>query len=520
MTDATTAEATTRAGTTRTATTRAATSRTATSRTATTRTATTRTAATRTATTRTATGVATWLLLPVVVGIGLTACTVYVPPDPGAAPRGPDVTAAVDSTGPGTAGARSGDPGRPEGPVGVGATAAAPPAPLPTATFAEVRGLWVVRTTLTSPERIREMVGSADRAGFNTLIVQVRGRGDAYYRSSFEPRAEALADQPSTFDPLGLVIEEAHARGMAVHAWLNTHLVASPFGTPSDPRHLTRARPDLLAVPKGLARDLHGTNPWDPAYLAALQRYAGENSDRVEGVYTNPSHPTVQAHVADLWTEIAARYPLDGMHFDYVRYPSPAFDYSRDALERFRGWAAPRVGPERAARLDRARERDPLAWPEALPDGWDDFRRAQITALVERVYRRVKEIRPELVVSAAVFSDPDDARATRFQEWEEWLERGIVDVVAPMAYSPDDGRFRDHVARAVDAAADPRRVWAGIGAWQTGFDGTVRKIGIAREVGAGGVLLFSYDWAASEGRGPRGRSFLDGVGEQSFERGR
>jgi len=231
----------------------------------------------------------------------------------------------------------------------------------------------------------------------------------------------------------------------------------------------------------------------------------------------------VQAHVADLWTEIARRYPVDGMHFDYVRYPSAAFDYSADALERFRAWTKPRLDAERAARLDRARERDPLAWPEALPEAWDDFRREQVTTLVERVYRRVKEIRPGLVVSAAVFSDPDDAYAHRFQDWRGWLERGVVDVVAPMAYSPDDGRFRDHVTRAVDAAVDPRRVWAGIGAWQTGFDGTVRKIEIAREVGAGGVLLFSYDWAADEGEGPRGRTFLDGVGERSFrssERGR
>src|SRR5687768_6025244 len=58
----------------------------------------------------------------------------------------------------------------------------------------EVRALWVVRTTLTSPEKIRQMVNSAADNGFNTLIVQIRGRGDAYYKSRVEPRAAELKE--------------------------------------------------------------------------------------------------------------------------------------------------------------------------------------------------------------------------------------------------------------------------------------------------------------------------------------
>src|SRR5918992_5715906 len=80
----------------------------------------------------------------------------------------------------------------------------------------EVRALWVVRTTLTSPEKIRQLVASASDNGFNTLIVQIRGRGDAYYKSKVEPRAIELKDQPVTFDPLALTIEEAHKRGLKV----------------------------------------------------------------------------------------------------------------------------------------------------------------------------------------------------------------------------------------------------------------------------------------------------------------
>ena len=78
------------------------------------------------------------------------------------------------------------------------------------------------------------MVAQADAAGFNTLLVQVRGRGDALYTSEREPRAESLAEYPA-FDPLQAAIDEAHARGMAVHAWVNTHLVWGPIAPAAQP---------------------------------------------------------------------------------------------------------------------------------------------------------------------------------------------------------------------------------------------------------------------------------------------
>ena len=84
-----------------------------------------------------------------------------------------------------------------------------------------------MRTTLTSPEKIRQLVSSAADNGFNTLIVQIRGRGDAYYNSKVEPRAMELKDQPATFDPLALTLTEAHKRGLKVHGWLNTNLLAN-----------------------------------------------------------------------------------------------------------------------------------------------------------------------------------------------------------------------------------------------------------------------------------------------------
>ena len=384
----------------------------------------------------------------------------------------------------------------------------------PTRRFREVRGLWVVRGTLAGEERIRRMVADADEAGFNTLIVQVRGRGDAYYASRWEPRAEPVEDP--RFDPLALTIREAHARGIAVHAWVNTHLVWSGPRLPVSPEHLVNQRPDWLAVPRALARELWSVDPHDPRFVNALRRYAADNPETVEGIYTSPSHPGVQERLYDVWMDLAERYELDGIHFDYVRFPSGDFDYSREALDRFRSWIAPRLAPERLRELDEAYRRDPLAFTDALPGPWGEFRRAQITRLVERIYTGVKTRRPDVVVSAAVFADVNDAYSARFQDWREWLDAGIVDVVVPMAYTPQNGLFAAQIREAAVSAGRQDRVWAGIGAYQNGLSGTLDKIDLARREGVGGLVLFSYDWAAGEGSQGGTPAFLRSVGEARF----
>src|SRR5262249_12951468 len=115
-----------------------------------------------------------------------------------------------------------------------------PPTPLPPSSLraaqssatpetapTEIRALWVVRTTMVSPESARGMGARAKENGFTDLIVQVRGRGEAYYPSRIEPRSEDLSRQPASFDPLALTIDEAHRVGIKVHAWINIYLVAN-----------------------------------------------------------------------------------------------------------------------------------------------------------------------------------------------------------------------------------------------------------------------------------------------------
>jgi uncharacterized lipoprotein YddW (UPF0748 family) len=382
---------------------------------------------------------------------------------------------------------------------------------------AQLRALWVVRTTLTHPDSIRVMVARAADAGFNTLLVQVRGRGDAYYQSRWEPKPSSVLEQGDSFDPLGLVIEEAHARGLGVHAWVNAHLVGGIGSLPDDPGHLIRSRPDLLAVPRELARDLYRVEPEAPRYADALLRYAQQNTERIEGLYTAPSHPEVKEHIYSVWMDLAESYELDGLHFDYIRYPNPDFDYSREALDRFRDWVTPRLSSTRRDDLDWALRTDPLAYADSLPGPWADFRRAQITDLVQRIYHGVKKRRPDLTISAAVFPDAEGAYLDRFQDWRRWITEGVLDAVAPMAYTPDNEIFEAQILDAVEAAGRDR-VWAGIGVYRNTYRGTLEKIRLASGHGTRGVVLFSYDWAVSEGESAGDMTFLERVGEEAFGR--
>ena len=360
----------------------------------------------------------------------------------------------------------------------------------------EVRALWVVRDALTHPDSIRAMVTRAHASGFNTLIVQVRGRGDAYYNARWEPRATGIA-AIKDFDPLALVLREAHARGIAVHAWLNTALLANVDPSPTDPAHFYNLRPDLLAVPYALARELYAMDPRDPRYRAKIIESAKANRNEVEGVYLSAAAPDTKEHIYSLWMDVLDHYDVDGLNFDYVRYPAPSYDYSRISLDRFRQWLLPHLSDAERGRFA-ALESDPLVYADSFPARYGDFRRAQVTELVERIYVAVKKRNPNVIVSADVFANARDAYENRFQDWRDWLRRGFLDVAALMAYNTSTQVVRDQVQVAVDAGGGDR-VWAGLGAYRQGVDSTVAKINAARTVGARGIVLFSYNFTVRPG---------------------
>ncbi len=381
----------------------------------------------------------------------------------------------------------------------------------------EVRALWVVRTTLTSPNRIQTMVKAAADNGFNTLIVQVRGRGDAYYKSRVEPRAAELKDQPLTFDPLAFTIDEAHKRGLKVHAWLNTSLLANLDALPTDPGHVYNKHPEWLAVPKAVATELYEMSPSDPAYRQKIVEWSKVNRAELEGVYTGPANPKVREHIYKIWMDVLKHYKVDGLHFDYVRFASPDFDYSRTSLQNFRKWLEPQLNSDERGALKAALKSNPLAAVELHPARFADFQRAQVTSLVERIYRAVKKANPELTVSAAVFANDENAYTRRFQDWHRWLKMGVLDVACPMAYSTDTAVFQKQIETASKVAtASGRKVWAGIGAYRIPVESTVEKINVARSLGAQGVILFSYDFTAQPSELNPGGDYLNRVNKAAF----
>jgi len=397
------------------------------------------------------------------------------------------------------------------------AAACAPQKPVvlypPLAMPKEVRALWVVRNTLDHPDSIRAMVARAHESGFNTLIVQVRGRGDAFYNSRWEPRAASIIEDPK-FDPLALTITEAHRQGIAVHAWLNTNFLANMDTPPTDPRHMYHLRPDLIAVPYKLARELYAVDPRDPQFRAKILQYSKDYRDHVEGVYMSPAAPETKEHVYSMWMDVLEHYDVDGINFDYVRYPGPDYDYSRISLDRFRLWLLPQLTDSTRARFA-AMEGDPLVYADSFPSRYSDFRRAQVTELVERIYYGVKKRNPSVIVSADVFANARDAYENRFQDWPTWLRRGFLDVAALMAYSTSTQVFREQIKVAVEAGGRDR-VWAGIGAYRQVADSSVAKIGAAREVGARGFVLFSYNSAVRPGELNPDGAYLQRVMRAAF----
>ena len=384
------------------------------------------------------------------------------------------------------------------------------PRPAPT----EVRALWVVRRTLVHPDSVKAMVRRAHDAGFNTLIVQVRGAGDAWYDSRWEPRSQALAARPH-FDPLALTIAEAHKRGMAVHAWLNTVYLASMDQPPSDPGAFYNRHPELLAVPYPIARELYAMDPRDTLYRRKLLDWSKTARDRVEGVYASAAAPEVKEHLYSVWMDVLDKYDVDGLNFDYVRYPAPEYDYSRVALDAFRRWLQPHLPDSVRQRYGALEKTDPLVWADSLPAAYADFRRQQVTDVVERIYYGVKKRAPDVVVSADVFGNATDAYEHRYQDWLGWLRRGILDVAAPMAYARETDVFREQIRVAIEAGGGAR-VWAGIGAYRIPVASTLEKIQAARALGAGGIVLFSYDSAVRKGELNPDGTYLRQVGEAAF----
>ncbi len=380
----------------------------------------------------------------------------------------------------------------------------------PPASSDEVRALWVVRTSLVSPAAVDEMVAAAKASGFNTLLVQVRGRGDAYYLGGSEPRPPALLSQPE-FDPLARVLSAAHSAGIAVHAWINVNLV-SGTDLPAGRNHIAYRHPEWLMVPRSLGEDFATLDPTGPEYLGRLIRFARNQPAVLEGLYLSPVSPGAVDYTKSVVRDIVQRYAVDGVHLDYVRYPTDEFDYSRETLSAFRRSVIPDLSEADRGRYEARAGAEPLLYTRAFPERWRAFRVDRLTDLLTQLRETVRASRPGAVVSAAVASDPVEAAGRRLQDWPAWLANGLIDVVCPMASTTDNAAFASQIAAARDAAGR-HPLWAGIGAYSLSHEQIMDDILTARRMGAGGVVLFSYDSLTAPARGS---GYLSRLGKAAF----
>lgn len=341
---------------------------------------------------------------------------------------------------------------------------------------AEARGFWVPRWDIQTAASIDVAVTAARLLGMNLLLIQVAGEGEAYYRSDLLPRPLAVAQD---FDPLAYAIEKGHAAGIEIHAWINVYASGTLAGRPPNPAH------PLNQHPEWVTSDRFSRTLWDPAARRS------KAADALPGMMWDPGVPAVRDFTVRVVRELLDRYDVDGIHLDYIRYPS--VDYGYHPTSRTRFWAVSGFDPlEFESDPAGFRRKHGKALYDRLHVQWREWRRDEVTTLVRELYDAVRAAKPWVRVSAAVFADESIALNDKLQDWPRWLELGLVDFVVPMAYATRSSTVSRWLSQVVQAAAD-RQVHAGIGAYllANNFDEFARQIDAARRAGADGIILFS-----------------------------
>ena len=357
-------------------------------------------------------------------------------------------------------------------------------------------GLWVqaegANRTLDSAEKIKALVKRARAAGVTDIYAQVYRSGRAWFPTNLADDSPA---KRAGQDPLALLLDLA-SRGeecdcpIKVHAWINAFALAR-----------NKKAPILRGLGKdAVLKDQYGRSLLEYP-LSGKPAWAKGFGLGTPGIFLDPGNLGVRGRIIDVAAALVRNYPgLAGIHLDFIRYPyalpispgsrfSPRLDfgYNEASVARFERKTqktAPRAGAKGA-------------------DGaaWDAWRRAQVTAAVRGVHETTRSLRRQVVVSAAVLPWAERAYLTAFQDWRTWLERGFLDKAIVMNYTADV-RLAAQISRSAIAAKMVKtpnsrspEVVIGLGAYlfTKRPEGVWREWRAAREAGADGVALFSYD---------------------------
>ena len=333
------------------------------------------------------------------------------------------------------------------------------------------RGLWIVRHDIGSAASIDSIIAVARRYGFSDLFVQIRGRGDAYYNSAFEPRAEEL---DVDFDPLAYIISRKGDNHFRIHAWINVFYLWSGDSLPKSKEHLLNRKPEWIAYPV----DVLSNEP--------LIQKRGNS----EGLFSSPLLPQVQNHVLKIVDDILSKYDIDGIHLDYIRFPGKDFDfhpwirhefqksYVLDPLE-FKN------DPEKFV------QKYSYAGYELYHDRWGKFLRDALSDFVERLSRMARNRHPDIIISAAVKADLSIAHMNYYQEWDRWLKEGWIDWAIPMNYTADNVTFISRIRDMFNNGLLDK-LWMGVSLYNQTENSAMDKIRAVRGLSLTGFVLFSY----------------------------
>jgi uncharacterized lipoprotein YddW (UPF0748 family) len=328
--------------------------------------------------------------------------------------------------------------------------------------------LWVLRSAINTHQGVLQVVERAHAMGVRGLLVQVVSRGDASYRSDLLPRAETIEDP--TFDPLGDLLPLARAAGLEVHAWVNCAVVWSGLRPPSDPRHVLNVHPEwVVRVPGGRPMTALGADE--------------RRRLKLEGIFLSPAHRGMRTWIARITREIAERYPVDGIHLDYIR--EPGISLASDPMMRAGFVWRSGIDPERIAGLPRERQ----AWADSA---WNAWQCEQVTAIVREVRDSLERVRPGVFLSAAVLADTVAARA-RGQAWSGWVRTGLIDRAYVMCYAPVVRTVHDQMVGYASQLGTDGRVVPGIAVYNSPPSHAAAKIRAATAIGYPMLALYSYD---------------------------
>ena len=254
-----------------------------------------------------------------------------------------------------------------------------------------------------------EMIAVARNNNVNIIFPEVRKTGDAYYVSTIEPRATNI--DPTYTNPLSDIITKAHdtssgKQRIEVHAWVVPYRVwNTTLGSPPT-NHVLNKHPEWI-----------------------MSDYSGNTLDGTS-ISIDPGIPEVEDYIVDVILELVQNYNVDGIHFDYFRYPEREWGYNPISVERFN------------------RLYDKTGTPDYTDPDWCDFRREQIKALGRKVYAKVKQLKWNIKISAATISwggyygdfTQTAPYASVFQDWVGMMDEGILDLHVTMVYK------REHIA--------------------------------------------------------------------------